>query len=150
MRVTLYRRKTGKLVAFLVKVCAGKFLTFRNVICRRFVMFGGYQWFGSSWHFKSECTEESSKPWPQLAQNLTYPHFQFIRRFSGAYAGGGCTGHTCTPPPGKKVPLRNVQKRRESSAQLCWPKRMCTFRSDTTKLNRKKYGKKKKIVKGKG
>ena len=51
------------------------------------------------------------------------------------------------PPPGKKVPLRNVQKRRESSAQICRQKRMCTFRSDTTKLKRKSKGKKMKIVK---
>ena len=47
---------------------------------------------------------------------------------------GGCTGCTCTPP-GKNVPLRNVQKRRESSALICRQKRMCTFRSDTTKLS---------------
>ena len=65
---------------------------------------------------------------------------------------GGCTGCTCTPPPppGKKVPLTNVQKRRESSAQICRPKRMCAFRSDTTKLKRKRLGKRRKRVKGKG
>ena len=57
--------------------------------------------------------------------------------------GGRCTGCTCIfppppPPPGKKVPFRNVQKRRESSVRLCRQKRMCTFRSDTTKLQRKR------------
>ena len=53
------------------------------------------------------------------------------------------------PPPGKNVPLRNVQKRRESSAKICRQKRMCTFRLDTRKLKRKRLGKKKKRVKGK-
>ena len=59
-------------------------------------------------------------------------HFFVDSSLSGAYAGGGggCTG--------EKVPLRNVQKRRESSAQICRQKRMCTFRSDTIKLKRKK------------
>ena len=54
---------------------------------------------------------------------------------TGAYAGG-CTGCTCTPStlPGKKVPLRNVQKRRESSAQIFQQKRKRLFRSDITKL----------------
>ena len=56
-----------------------------------------------------------------------------------------------SPPPQtwKKAPLRNVQRRRESSAQICRQKRKCAFRSNTTKLKRKGR-KKKKIVKGKG
>ena len=52
--------------------------------------------------------------------------------------GGGVHWVHVHPPPGKKVPLRNVQKRRESSAQICRQKKMCTFRSDTTKLKRKR------------
>ena len=56
----------------------------------------------------------------------------------GACAGGGGVHWVhVQPPPGKKVPLRNVQKRRESSAQICRQKRVYTFRSDTTKLKRK-------------
>ena len=48
----------------------------------------------------------------------------------------------CAPPPPptwKNVPLRNVQKRRESSVQICRQKRICTFRSDKTKLKRKRH-----------
>ena len=55
---------------------------------------------------------------------------------------GGALGARA-PPTWKNVPVRNVQKRRESSAQICEQKRMCTFRSDTTKLKRKRLGKKK-------
>ena len=51
---------------------------------------------------------------------------------------GGAVGERALPPPTwKKVPLRNVQKRRESSAQMCRQKRMCMFRAGTTKLKRK-------------
>ena len=57
---------------------------------------------------------------------------------SFAYAGGVHWVHVYPPPPGKEVPLRNVQKRRESSAQICRQKRMCTFHSDTAKLKRKR------------
>ena len=64
---------------------------------------------------------------------------------TGAHAewGGGALGARAPPPPGKKVPLRNVQKRRENCVQICRQKRMCTFHSDTTKLKRKRHGKNK-------
>ena len=71
--------------------------------------------------------------------------------YTGAYAGGGALGARAPPhpPPGKKVPLRNVQKRRESSAQICRQKRMhILLRCD--KIKTKKVGKNKKIVKKKG
>ena len=38
----------------------------------------------------------------------------------------------------QKVPLRNVQKRRESSVQICRQKRMCTFHSETKVLETNK------------
>ena len=65
---------------------------------------------------------------------------------------GGARGARAPPPPppGNKVPLRNVQKRRESSAQICRQKGMYTFRSDTTNFKTKRVGKKKKRVKEKG
>ena len=48
-------------------------------------------------------------------------------------------------PTWKNVPLRNVKKRRESSAQICRPtcKRMCTFPLRYDKIKTKKVGKKK-------
>ena len=66
----------------------------------------------------------------------------------GAYAGGDALGARASPP-WENVPLRNVQKKMESSAQICRQKRMCTFGSDTTKLKRTRQGKKKKRVKSK-
>ena len=96
--------------------------------------------------WQREVEDEAKKggnSWPQIKK--------MAKNNPGAYAGGS-TGCTCTlpPPTWEKVPLRNVQKRRESSTQICRQKRMCTFRSDTTKSKRKRKGKKKKIVKGKG
>ena len=64
--------------------------------------------------------------------------FDVYREVQARTQGGGALGARAPPlSPGKKVPLRNVQKRRESSAEICRQKRMCTFRSDTTKLKRK-------------
>ena len=51
------------------------------------------------------------------------------------------------PHTWKKSSAQKCQKRRESSAQICRQKRMCTFRSDTTKLKQKKVGKKEDISK---
>ena len=57
-----------------------------------------------------------------------------------------CTGCTCTPNL-KKVPLRNVQNRKESYAQICRQKRMhVPLRYDKikTKTVRKKEEKNKR------
>ena len=74
---------------------------------------------------------------------------EFLQK-TGAYAGGGCTGCTCTPPPGKKVPLRNFQKRKESSAQICQQNKNVHVPLRYDKYKLKKSEKKKKRVKGKG
>ena len=50
---------------------------------------------------------------------VTFNVFVQHLKYAGAYAGGGVHWvhvHPPLPPPGKKVPLRNVQKMRESSA----------------------------------
>ena len=54
------------------------------------------------------------------------------------------------PPPGKKVPLRNVQKRRESSAQIYRQKKNVHVPLRYDKMKTKKVGKNKKIVNRKG
>ena len=96
---------------------------------------------GSQWQARVSWKHKSGKPMYQeqqyILRSLEYSEYKMIC-LSGAYTGG-CTGCTCTPPPppGKNVPIRNIQKRRGSSPQICRQKRMCTFRSDTTKLKRK-------------
>ena len=70
---------------------------------------------------------------PQIQTLIWLSKSRLVRR--------GCTGCTCTP--WKNVPLRNVHKRRESSAQICRQKRMCMHvphRYD--KIKTKKAGKK--------
>ena len=64
-----------------------------------------------------------------LRTNTTYRR---VRR------GGALGARAPSPPPGKKVPLRNVQKRRKSFPKIYRQKRMRTFRSDATKLKRKR------------
>ena len=68
----------------------------------------------------------------------------------GAYAGGGVHWvHVHPPPPEKKVPLRNVEKGKESSAQICRRKIMHgPLRYD--KIKTKEVGKKEKKSKRKG
>ena len=83
---------------------------------------------------------DNNAPFSWIHRYLLSYYFKLLS-FAGAYAGEGVHWvdvHPPPPPPGKKVPLRNVQKRRESSAQICRQKWMCTFRSDTTKLKRKR------------
>ena len=65
---------------------------------------------------------------------------------------GGCTGCMCTPPPppGKKVPLRNVPKRRESFAQICRQKKNVHVPLRFDKIKTKKVGKKEEKSKRKG
>ena len=64
---------------------------------------------------------------------------------------GGCTGCTCTPSPQtwKKLPLRNVQKRRESSPKYVVKKNVHVPRS-YDKIKTKKVGEKEDISKRKG
>ena len=95
-------------------------------------------------------------------QGSTYTPIRLIRReircryiyliSQQARTQGGCTGCTCTthPPPEKKVPLRNVEKGKESSTQICRQKIMhVPLRYD--KIKTKKVGKKEeKISKRKG
>ena len=47
------------------------------------------------------------------------------------------------PPPGKNVPLRNVQKKRESSAQICRQKKNEHVPLRYDNIETKKVGKKK-------
>ena len=101
-------------------------------------------WFESYLSGRKQTTEIDRYISQKEINSFGVPHgsvlgpLLFLLFIQARTQGGGCTGCTCTPPPpGKKVPLRNVQKRRESSAQICRQKRMCTFRSDTTKLKRK-------------
>ena len=57
-------------------------------------------------------------------------HFKSFTIPSGEHFGSwGVHAHTMHPPPGKNIPLRNVQKRREISTQIYRQKRMCTYRS---------------------
>ena len=56
----------------------------------------------------------------------------------------------CTRPAGNKVPLRNVQKRRESSAQICWQKKNVHVLLRYDKIKRKKVGIKEEKSKRKG
>ena len=58
--------------------------------------------------------------------------------------------HVHPPSPGKKVPLRNVQKRKESSAQICRKNKNVHVPLRYDKVKLKKSEKKKKRVKGKG
>ena len=70
----------------------------------------------------------------------------------GAYAGGGgALGARAPPPPPpeKKVPLRNVEKGKESSTQICRRKLMHgPLRYD--KIKTKEVGKKEEKSKRKG
>ena len=96
----------------------------------------------AQWQARVSWKPKSGKPMYQeqqyILRSLEYSEYK-KNCLSGAYAGGGVHWvHVHPPPsPGKNVPLRNVRKRRESSPQICLQKRMCTFRSDTTKLKRK-------------
>ena len=56
---------------------------------------------------------------------------------------GGALGTRAPPlpPPGKKVPLKNVQKRRESSAQICRQKKCA--RSAQIRQNENEKGREK-------
>ena len=64
---------------------------------------------------------------------------------SGAYAGGvGALGARAPPPPTwKKSSAQKSPKEERKFRPDKLAKRMCTFRSDTTKLKRKRQGKKK-------
>ena len=55
--------------------------------------------------------------------------------------GGECTGCTRIPPPRKKVQLRNVQKRGESSAQNMSAKKNVHVPLRYDKMKTKKVGK---------
>ena len=54
------------------------------------------------------------------------------------------------PLPGKNVPLRNVQKRRESSARICRQKKNVHVPLRYHKIKTKKLGKKEENSKRKG
>ena len=70
--------------------------------------------------------------------------YYFRNGYCRRVRGGGVLGARAPPPPGKKDPLRNVQKRRESSAQICRQKMNVHVPLRYDKIKRKKVGKKEK------
>ena len=65
------------------------------------------------------------------------------RQETGAYAGGGCTGCMCTPPPGKKSSAQKCPKEERKFRLYMSAKKNVHVRLRYDKIKTKKLGKKK-------
>ena len=90
--------------------------------------------------------DESAKRWRDFSGKYEYNQLckreNILRNIQARTQGEGALGARAPPPPpnlGKKFRLEMSKRGKpESSAQICRQKRMCTFRSDSTKLQRKR------------